>query len=324
MDIKMDLWSMMSRYAEYGWSKRAICRKWGMSVNTFYSFRSAFPHTQRSPRIQFNAITMAEKRAIRDYALTHTELRHREMAYRMIDEDVAYVSPSSVYRLLHENHLIPTRLMHQRPEGWNPHQSPGKADEVWQSDLTHLRYHQRSYYLLLFLDVYSRFIVFWRLCMQMTGESVKEAFQDALSQTGMNPLLQTDNGSCYVSHEFRHLLSKANIEHYLIHPHCPNENAEIERVNRTLKEDLDVSGAGSFAELFELIGKRIDYYNYQRYHSAIGFITPYTKYRGNPEKIFQERQKKLERAKQARIKQNWLNFESKLIEKSYPINFQSV
>ena len=58
-------------------------------------------------------------------------------------------------------------------------------------------------------------------------------------------------------------------------------------VNWALKEDLDVSGAGSFAELFELIGNRIDYYNYHRYQSATGFITPYPKYRGNTEKIFQ-------------------------------------
>ena len=60
------------------------------------------------------------------------------------------------------------------------------------------------------------------------------------------------------------------IEHRLIHPRCPNENAEIEK-----------------------------------YHKSIGYITPYAKYTGKAEKIFSERQKKLKRAKNRRIKENY-------------------
>lgn len=98
----------------------------------------------------------------------------------------------------------------------------------------------------------------------------------------VHPLLQTDYGGC---HEFRYHLLKMNIEHYLIHSKCFNENTEIERVNRTLKEDLDISGAKTYAELYKLIINLIYCNNYQRYHSAIEFITPYIIYQGNPEKI---------------------------------------
>ena len=48
----------------------------------------------------------AEKEAVRGYACRHTELRHRELAWRMIDEDVAYLSPSTVYRILRESNLV--------------------------------------------------------------------------------------------------------------------------------------------------------------------------------------------------------------------------
>jgi hypothetical protein len=38
-----------------------------------------------------------EKQAVVAYALKHPELRHRELAWRMVDEDVACLSPSTVY-----------------------------------------------------------------------------------------------------------------------------------------------------------------------------------------------------------------------------------
>jgi putative transposase len=258
-------------------------------------------------RFQFNAIIPWERQSVISYALRHTELRHREMAFRMIDENVAFLSPTTVYRILSASELIALNTFLKKPEDWRPHTQPTSPDELWQSDLTYIRYQNQDYYLLLFLDVFSRFIVHWRLCTQMTGSTVADAFYDALQKTGLHPRLQTDNGSPYISHEFHSVIVKAGIDHHFIHPHCPNENAEIERVNRTIKEGIDPVDAESFEHLHELIKDRIDCYNHERYHSGIGFITPYTKYRGNPEKIFEERKQKLERAKQSRIQFNLRN-----------------
>jgi transposase InsO family protein len=154
----------------------------------------------------------------------------------------------------------------------------------------------------------------------MTGSTVADAFNDALQETGLHPELQTDNGSPFVSHEFHSVIAKAGIDHRFIHPHCPNENAEIERVNRTIKEGIDPVDAESFEHLHELVKERIDFYNHKRYHSRIGFIAPYTKYRGNPENIFEERKQKLERAKQERIQFNLKNMV--MIEK--PVTNQHV
>lgn len=301
---------MMNRYSDYGITKRSICNKLGISIQSLYSFQNQ--DTDRSApkrRVQFNAITQLEKQAVINYALVHTGYRHRELAYRMIDEDIAYMSSSSVYRILSEYNLITKNTKNKRVRSWDPHQKPIGADEIWQSDITYLNYKNRDYYLLLFLDVYSRFIVYWRLLTQMTGFTVRDAFVDALQETGEHPILQTDRGSCYISQEFHSLLSKANIQHRLIHPHCPNENAEIERVNRTIKENFDPSEAASFEHLEQLIKEQIQYYNYNRYHSAIGFIPPYMMYRGNPERIFRQRELKLEHAKRKRIKINWENYQ---------------
>ncbi|MFN7448290.1 MAG: hypothetical protein ACK56W_02765 [Pirellula sp.] len=47
-----------------------------------------------------------EKAAVKNYALSHADIRRRELAWRMIDEDVAYLSPSTVYRILLEENLM--------------------------------------------------------------------------------------------------------------------------------------------------------------------------------------------------------------------------
>lgn len=257
-------------------------------------------------RIQLNAITPEEKQSVISYALSHTELNHREMSYRMIDEDIAFMSPSSVYRILKENNLLVRRDKRGKPERWNPHERLASPDLVWQTDLMVLSYRGKDYYFLSYLDVYSRFVVYHKLLTSMTGDTTREVTRQALIETKRTPnVIQSDNGSGYISSEFRSFLSKSEIEHRRIHPHCPNENAEIERFHRTVRELVDPDNAVDFEHLGELIKEQIHYYNYRRYHSAIGFVTPWSKYNGKAEIILERRIRKLQRAKNKRMKINF-------------------
>lgn len=249
--------------------------------------------------------------AVVGYALRRTELNHREMSYRMIDEDIAYLSPSSVYRILKKNNLLVRRGKKDKPAQWNPHQRLTAPDQVWQTDLMNITYKQRDFYLLSYMDVYSRHIVFHKLCSSMTGDTIKEVTKEALEHTGKKPLVvQSDNGSCYISSEYRGFLSKSEIEHRKIHPHCPNENAEIERYHRTVRELVDPQDASDLAGLYELVKERIHFYNHVRYHSAIGFVPPYAMYMVAAKKIFTERVAKLAKAKTDRMIWNFKKFYS--------------
>ena len=305
LQAKYDLSDMLNRYCCYGWTKTAICRKWGISIKTFYSMSEHIRLRPNFKRLNLNSITEREKQTVRWYALSHTELNHREMAYRMIDENVAFMSPSSVYRILKEYNLIGTRLKRCYLDKWNPHEPATAPDQKWQTDLMVINFQGRDYYLLSYLDVYSRFSVFHKLCVYMTGDTIRDATDEAIVTTGIIPeSIQSDNGSCYISQEYRSLMNKLEVNHQLIHAHCPNENAEIERYHRTLRELVDIHEATTFSDLEELIKEQINYYNYVRYHSRIGFIPPYEKYRGNPDRIFEIREQKLEKAKANRMKIN--------------------
>ena len=57
----------------------------------------------------------------------------------------------------------------------------------------------------------------------------------------------------------------------------------------------------SFDDAQECIERYVDDYNYNRLHSAIGYVTPNDKLQGNDEKIFEERKQKLKDAYKKRI-----------------------
>lgn len=307
MEEKIDLIDMLERYKKYNWTKKAICKIWGISEQRF-NVKDIHTNSEikKIQPVQLTRITGKEKQAVINYALTHTGLNHREMSYRMIDENVAYMSSSSVYRILRENDLIFRKSKRPKPEKWNPHQNLSKPNELWQTDLMNISYKSRDYYSLSYIDVYSRYLVYQKLLSSMTGDTIKEQTEQAILLTKVKPTaVQSDNGSCYISQEYRSCLGKMEIEHHLIHPHCPNENAEIERYHRTIRELVDPYEAKCFEELEKIIKERIHYYNHERYHSSIGYITPYAKYTGKAEKILSERQKKLKRAKNRRIKENY-------------------
>lgn len=307
MEVKSDLLDMLKRYKEYNWTKKAICKIWGISSQRFYlKDKDTILEIKKLRQVQLTRITEKEKQAVINYALTHTGYNHREMSYRMIDEDAAYMSASSVYRILRDNNLIFRKAKRTKPGKWDPHERLEKPDELWQTDLMNISYQRRDYYSLSYIDVYSRFIVYQNLLSSMTGNTIKEETKQAITLTANKPLaIQSDNGSCYISQEYRSCLGKLEIDHHLIHPHCPNENAEIERYHRTLRELVDPDEAKCFEHLCNIIKEQIHYYNYERYHSAIGYVTPYEKYTGKAEKIFSDRQKKLQKAQNRRIKENY-------------------
>ena len=76
----------------------------------------------------------AEKRAVLAYARKRPELRHRELAWRMIDEDVAFLSPSTVYRILKGADLVcPWRRRAKRKKA-GPERAT-RPDQRWSTDL---------------------------------------------------------------------------------------------------------------------------------------------------------------------------------------------
>lgn len=252
-----------------------------------------------------------EKKAVIDYARKHTHLRHREMAWKMVDEGVAFLSPSTVYRILKESNLVcpwqrrPKRIRAVTERATVP-------DERWSTDLMYLQVGGQTYYFVAFLDEYSRAIVHHEILLGMDSISVSNAAQKAIEQLPKHedgslkrrPVIRSDNGSCYVSQEFRVVLKENGLTHHRITPHCPEENGLMERANRTLRESLDSERLENLLEARKVINRHVTRYNQERLHSSLGFLPPWEYYRGDPTRRHEERRVRMQQARHARRERN--------------------
>jgi len=88
----------------------------------------------------------------------------------------------------------------------------------------------------------------------------------------------------------------------------------IERVNCTIKDIFNEYEPESLEQVREIINKIIHYYNNERLHSSINYLRPVDYYRGNPEKLLEERRVKLAIARHIRREKNL-----QLKQKSIPL-----
>lgn len=281
-----------------GWSEKRVLEVLGISQSSYHRWRTYIREPQGvNLKSSLESILPEERQAIIRYALKHPTLRHREMAWRMIDENVAFVSPSTVYRILKEENLVCCWDRQKREKGKKPNKAT-ESDEKWQTDLRYVKIGSRTYYLLVFIDEYSRYIVHHKLLRWMDGKSVALEAQEAIEKRGTTrkPDIQSDNGSCFISADFARTLNALGVGHHRIHPNCPEENGLVERSNRTLGEQIDQEELKDYGPSQDRIYQIVEWYNHKRLHSAIRFVTPYDKYKGKDEQIIKERKEKLQKA----------------------------
>ena len=161
---------------------------------------------------------------------------------------------------------------------------PTRANQLWVSDITYItvwldEYHYAFCYLSLILDAYTEEIVGWSVGPTLETAYPVEALKMALKRIdGMKEINLThhsDRGCQYASYEYVRLLEKQHIKISMTESGDPKDNAQAERINNTMKNELlkdirfvcieDVKSAVSYA---------VDFYNNERPHMSIDMMTP--------------------------------------------------
>jgi putative transposase len=299
-----------------GWPAKRTLAALGVSRRSYYRWLKEEKWAQQLPTapvkpVQVYEALTEEKEAVLAYARRHPELRHREMAWRMVDEDVACLSMSTVYRLLKEAKLVcPWRRRSKRRR--EEEEKATRPNQVWATDLMYVHVGAATYFFVSFLDEYSRYVVHHELLLGMDGLTVSLAAQAAIDRLPKGPdglpvsrpLIRSDNGSSYVSHEFKVVLKENGLDHQRIKPHCPEENGLVERSNRTIREHLEGEELVNLVQAQGVFGRIIRRYNEERLHSALGYLRPADYYRGEPAPKYEARRLKMAQARHRRRERN--------------------
>ena len=101
------------------------------------------------PRRVWNRLATKQRWYVVRYALEHPSLSPREVATTLVDEQVMYVSESTVYRILKEAGLIKPPETKGFPAGKEFHTKTARPNELWQTDASYFFVVGWGYYYLI-------------------------------------------------------------------------------------------------------------------------------------------------------------------------------
>ena len=297
-------------------SARSTLEHLGVHRSTFYNWYKRYseegydgltdcrPHARRF----WNKLPEEVKENVLQVALEHPEQSPRELATYITDIQEAFISESSVYRILKAYDLItsPDYVVLSASDSFtNPTR---RIHELWQTDFTYFKVIGWGwYYLTSVLDDYSRYIIAWKLYTTMAASDVKEVLDLAIEKAGVmgvpvkhRPRLLSDNGPCYLSKELKEYLDRQGMEHTRGAPYHPMTQGKIERYHRSMKNVVKLQHYYFPWELEQEIGRFIEYYNHERYHESLNNVKPVDVYEGRNRQILDRREKIKRRTLQMR------------------------
>jgi len=223
--------------------------------------------------------------------LAHTDrfadLSVREIYATLLDEGRYIASISTWYRVLRAaGETRERRRLATHPARVKPELMATAPGQVWSWDITKLLGPQKwtYFYLYVVLDVFSRYVVAWRLEARESATLAKELFAAAITREDVDPTRLTvhaDGGPAMTSKTLVQFFADLGITKSRSRPHVSNDNPYSEAQFKTLKY------VPTFPRYFANIQQARDYchrlfswYNDEHRHSGIALLTPSDVHRG--------------------------------------------
>lgn len=153
---------------------------------------------------------------------------------------------------------------------------PTRPEEVFVSDITYVKSRERTHYLALVTDAFSRKIMGYHLSDDLSAENIVQALRMAVSnRIGGQPLIHhSDRGLQYAAAVYQRELQRSNITPSMTDGYDCYQNALAERMNGILKQEFLIETCSTGAELETLVMESVDTYNRSRPHSSLAMKTP--------------------------------------------------
>ena len=165
---------------------RRTLRQMGVPKSNYYRWRARIRVLgHRTRGVLWNRLTEGERQTVLTIARASPVWSSRQIAAWITDNDDFSVSESSVFRILKREGLVRRIKIPVPASNEFRHKTTG-PHQLWATDASYFRVAGWGYYYMVtVLDDFSRFILAWRLQVDMTSASLIEVVQDAVDLTGM-------------------------------------------------------------------------------------------------------------------------------------------
>ncbi len=148
-------------------------------------------------------------------------------------------------------------------------------NHIWGIDITYIRLTHGWLYLTAVLDWYSRYVISWALSQTLEMDFVLTAVDNALLQAKPE-IWNSDQGSHFTSPKYLERLQRAQIQISMDGRGRARDNIFTERLWRTIKyEEVYLHEYASPKEAFRQLANYIRFYNFERPHQALDYLTPH-------------------------------------------------
>lgn len=172
----------------------------------------------------------------------------------------------SLSNLGRAKYVMPYLLRHKRIE---------RSNQVWSIDITYIRMRKGFMYQIAIIDVFSRFIVGWKLSNSLDRSNVLDVIKQAVAKYGTPDIINSDQGAQFTYHEWIETVKSLGIEISMDGRGRCLDNPWIERFWRSLKREyIYICPVDNVEDLRKGVEEYIQYYNNERPHQGINNCKP--------------------------------------------------
>jgi putative transposase len=263
---------------------RLMCQVLAVVVAGYYAWRQRKPSQHQVRRLQLlKQIRDVHEQSHGTYGSPRT---HRELlacGVSVCENTVAKVMKQEQIRAKTKRRFVPatTDSDHDHPVAENlldRQFNPPALDQVWAADLTYIPTDQGWLYLAVVMDLCSRRIVGWALADHLRADLTCDALEIAIIRRRPSGglLHHSDRGVQYACRQYQSLLAEHDMTCSMSRKGNCYDNAPVESFFGTLKRERVhheryATHEQARASIFQFIEV---FYNRQRRHSAIGYLSP--------------------------------------------------
>ena len=224
-------------------------------------------------------------RNIRNDTYTTISGGYKKIKHYLFKDMGVRVNHKKVYRLCKENHfLLPRKIKAKHSRQICINRKVSRPHQVWEFDIKYgyIQGQNRFFYLLVYIDVFSRSIVHYHIGLHCKAKNLAATFSSALRKADIDVndalVIRSDNGPQMRSKQFYKYLMhdvKHKVEHEFIPCATPNKNAHVESFYSIIESEfIAVHYFNDFQDVYKKFANFLHFYQTRRVHSSLNYRTP--------------------------------------------------